>query len=96
VLIEFAEFSSGRRLNAVLDYSWTEWIGGVAMTLPIETQPVLTEQEWNLIVELLKRAQSELPVEIHHTHSRAYRKELQGRLQLVEQLLERLGQTVNV
>ena len=32
-------------------------------------EPKLSEAEWALILELLERERSELPVEIHHTRS---------------------------
>ena len=31
------------------------------------TEPVLTESEWMLLVELLERERGQLPVEIHHS-----------------------------
>ena len=32
-------------------------------------EPKITEAEWALIVEMLERERSELPVEIHHTRT---------------------------
>ena len=59
------------------------------MTVPLE-QPVLTEAEWNLILQLLARERRDLPIEIHHTSTRKYRDELRERLRMIEQMLERL------
>ena len=53
-------------------------------------QPVLTEAEWALIIELLARERRELPIEIHHTGTRKYRVELRERLRLLERMLERV------
>jgi hypothetical protein len=52
-------------------------------------QPVLTEAEWGLILELLARERRELPIEIHHTSTRRYREELRERLRQIEEMLER-------
>ncbi len=57
------------------------------MTVP-ERQPVLTEAEWNIILELLARERRDLPIEIHHTSTRKYRDMLRDRLRTIEQLLE--------
>jgi hypothetical protein len=56
-------------------------------------EPRLSDDEWNLIVELLDCELSELPTEIHHTHNSEVRAELQSRMDLVRRLLERLRQT---
>lgn len=53
-------------------------------------QPVLSRDEWALVVELLERERGELPAEIRHTRTTTVREELRQRLQLVEALLERL------
>lgn len=53
-------------------------------------EPKLSELEWELVVELLERERSELPVEIHHTHNSSVRVELQQRMEMVRQLLDRL------
>lgn len=57
------------------------------MTVP-ERRPVLTEAEWNIILELLARERRDLPIEIHHTSTRKYRDMLRDRLRTIEQLLE--------
>ncbi len=53
-------------------------------------EPKLSEAEWALILELLERERSELPVEIHHTRSSSVRAELQERAEMVRGLLSRL------
>jgi hypothetical protein len=53
-------------------------------------EPRLSEAEWALILELLERERSELPVEIHHTRSSSVRTELQERAEMVRGLLSRL------
>ena len=53
-------------------------------------QPVLTDQEWALLAELLEAEQRELPVEIRHTDSRAYKEQLLQRLRVVDGLMARL------
>lgn len=53
-------------------------------------EPKLSEAEWALIVELLERERSELPVEIHHTRSSSVRGELHERSEMVRSLLVRL------
>jgi len=57
------------------------------MTIP-NRRPVLTEAEWNLILELLARERRDLPIEIHHTSTRKYRDMLRERLKTLDQLLE--------
>jgi hypothetical protein len=59
-------------------------------------QPRLSEADWDLIVELLEREQSELPVEIHHTRNSTYRGELHERAETVQNLLNRLREPVAV
>jgi hypothetical protein len=53
-------------------------------------EPRLSDAEWALIVELLERERSELPVEIHHTRSASVRTELHERADMVRVLLTRL------
>jgi hypothetical protein len=53
-------------------------------------EPKLSDAEWELIVELLERERSELPVEIHHTRSSNVRTELHQRAEIVRGLLGRL------
>ena len=61
------------------------------MDTAVKAQPVLTEEEWDLVIELLERKRSELLIEIRHTRTRDFRDQLRKRLDLVEQLLQRLG-----
>ncbi len=53
-------------------------------------QPVLSDAEWALAVELLQREHHELPTEIHHCRVNDYRDELRQRRAMVKNLLERL------
>jgi hypothetical protein len=53
-------------------------------------EPRLSDAEWALVLELLERERSELPVEIHHTRSSSVRSELQQRAEIVRELLSRL------
>lgn len=50
----------------------------------------LSEAEWTLMVELLERELSDLPVEIHHSRVASMREELSARRDLVRGLLDRL------
>lgn len=50
----------------------------------------LSHDEWALLLELLEQERDELPAEIHHTRLQVVREQLRQRLQLVDQLLERL------
>jgi hypothetical protein len=59
-------------------------------------EPRLSDEEWDLIVELLECERNELPVEIHHTRSAGVRTDLQRRAELVQGLLARLRQTATV
>jgi hypothetical protein len=59
-------------------------------------EPRLSESEWELIVEMLERERSELPVEIHHTRSASVRTELHQRAEMVRNLLARLRTPVAV
>jgi hypothetical protein len=59
-------------------------------------EPKLAEAEWGLIVELLERERSELPVEIHHTRRSSVRAELQERAEMVRSLLVRLRAPTSV
>ena len=53
-------------------------------------QLTLSAAECDIVEELLERAQRDLSIEIHHTSSREFRHLLRDRLNLVEQLLERI------
>jgi hypothetical protein len=50
----------------------------------------LSEAERSLLLELLEREQSELPVEIRHTRNAVMREELHRRAKLVQTLLDRM------
>ncbi len=54
----------------------------------------LSEAEWALLIELLQQERDQLPVEIHHTRSTAFRQDLHRRQQTVDGLLERLRMPV--
>ncbi len=60
------------------------------MNAAAKLQPVLTDAEWSLVIELLERERSDLPAEIHHTRTSKLREELRRRLEMVEDLLQRL------
>jgi hypothetical protein len=53
-------------------------------------QPVLSQSEWELVIELLEKERGELPVEVRHTRTSNVREELRAREQTIDQLLERL------
>jgi len=53
-------------------------------------QPVLSQSEWELVIELLEKERSELPAEVRHTRTSSLRDELRLREQQIDQLLERL------
>ena len=55
-------------------------------------QPMLSETEWGLVVELLQLELRELPVEIRHAGSHEARQEMHHRLEMVQSLLLRLQQ----
>ena len=59
-------------------------------------EPKLSDEEWDLIVELLECERNELPVEIHHTRSASVRQDLQHRADVVRRLLDRLRQMETV
>jgi hypothetical protein len=58
--------------------------------------PRFTDDEWNLIVELLECELNELPSEMHHTDNADVRAELQQRANMTRQLLDRLQEKVAV
>jgi hypothetical protein len=59
-------------------------------------EPRLSDEEWDLVVELLECERNELPVEIHHTRNSEVRGELQQRADMVSSLLSRLQRTAAV
>jgi hypothetical protein len=50
----------------------------------------LTEQERNLLIELLERERQDLPAEIHHTRTTGVREDLRARVAAVDRLLSSL------
>ena len=60
------------------------------MDSAVKLQPVLTRDEWTLMVELLERERNELPAEIHHTRTTTFRQQLRERREMIDRLLERL------
>jgi hypothetical protein len=53
-------------------------------------KPMLTDQEWDLAVDLLERRRNELAVEIRHTSTREMRERLRAQLDLVSGLLAKV------
>ena len=49
-----------------------------------------SDQDWDLIVELLQREMNELPSEIHHTSTSEYREALRERRAQITRILDRL------
>ncbi len=58
--------------------------------------PKLSDEEWDLIVELLECERNELPVEIHHCRNATVREDLQQRADVVRRLLDRVRQIETV
>jgi len=52
--------------------------------------PDISYAEWALLVELLEREQTMLPEEIHHARLSHVKDDLRQRLDVAQQLLERL------
>ena len=52
----------------------------------------LSDEERDVIIELLDRERTNLPVEIHHTRTGKFRDLLKHRLDIVAALLDRLGE----
>ena len=50
----------------------------------------VSPEEKDILIELLEREQSNLPVEIHHTRTARFRELLKQRLQLIDGLMGRL------
>ena len=53
-------------------------------------QPVLSDREWALVMQLLELEREELPVEMRHTDSLSYSEALVERRSLIEDLIRRL------
>jgi hypothetical protein len=67
---------------------------GIIREVTMVTQPVLTDYEWSLILELLEAEQRELPSEIRHSMRSEIRDELRARLGTVRKLVEHLNEVV--
>jgi hypothetical protein len=64
--------------------------------LAMSIQMTLSDAELELILNLVERERSELPVEIRHTRTAKVREELHARREVVRVLLERLRSPVAV
>ncbi len=53
-------------------------------------EPMFSEGQWELMLQLLEREQDELPVEIHHTNRSSVREELQQRAEMVREMISRI------
>ncbi len=51
---------------------------------------VLTDIEWQIIIDLLEREQAQLPAEIHHAFHREAKQELRLRERTIDELLAKL------
>jgi len=56
----------------------------------MNSQLSLSQDEWELLLELLERERAELPVEIRHTRHCEVRDQLHYREHLVDELLDRM------
>jgi hypothetical protein len=50
----------------------------------------LTNEEWEIVQDLLERERRELPSEVRHTDKRDYRHKLEARLDMVESMIKRI------
>ena len=50
----------------------------------------LNDQEWQLVLDLLKDKRGDLRTEIHHTGNRQFRTELNSRMATIDNLIHRL------
>lgn len=53
-------------------------------------QPKLSDAEWAVVLDLLEQESHELPVEIRHTRSQEFAKNLHERLDIVTSLIQRI------
>ncbi|HNX23557.1 MAG TPA: hypothetical protein PKG60_05885 [Spirochaetota bacterium] len=51
----------------------------------------ITEEERTIIVDMLKKAQAEIPIEIHHCRTNDFKTFLKDQLAKVEALLKKIG-----
>jgi hypothetical protein len=56
------------------------------------TPLVVTDEERDIVVELLDRERAKLPIEIRHTRTGKFRDILKRRLYVVTELLHRVGE----
>lgn len=56
----------------------------------LTTQPMLSEREWELIMQLLESEHNDLPAERHHTDSYRYADALDERKMMIDDLIQRL------
>ncbi|MFN0166105.1 MAG: hypothetical protein ACKV22_06710 [Bryobacteraceae bacterium] len=52
-------------------------------------QPVLTDEEWALLMEMLDHERVKLLTEIRRTDTMAFRQELRERLEMVDRIVEK-------
>lgn len=60
------------------------------MTAASKSTPTLTDEEWDIVHELLNREWSELAVEIRHTKASTMKDQLHRRRDTIRALLDRL------
>lgn len=60
----------------------------------MKDQPMLSEDEWALVIELLRQEREELPAEIRHTRTSSVRADLHERRDLIDRLLDKLHKAV--
>jgi hypothetical protein len=53
---------------------------------------VFTEEEREIVIELLDRERTKLPVEVRHTRTGKFRDVLKRRLDIITELLNRMGE----
>ncbi len=60
------------------------------------TAPTLTNAQWEIVVEVLRRERRELPSELHHAQTSSVRDGLRRRIKEVDGILDILGSPVVV
>lgn len=55
----------------------------------MQSKLVVSDEEWQLIRELLEREQSQLGVEIHHSRTGSFKHALRDRYDLISRILAR-------
>ncbi len=56
--------------------------------------PIFTQEELELMVDLLERERRDLPSEIHHTQTWGVKEDLRERMRTIEHLLGKMHQPV--